>query len=413
MLVNEERGTDGDTEREKSEASKEKALQKLKEKHNGKWKALEPTVSTAGEGKKRKWPTKSMSMMEESGEDGIPGSSKKTKVEVTGPAENKEELQGNKYCVQCHQDGARCFAHPGSAKTGQGQTCSHCKTKKAACSFNKGNSVSITVGSKEVSDAIQKLMSTVNALVNKVDQLANKIAFLQSHIGDFINNFDMEDIQSPKDLLSVSNVEEWNMLHLELEDLKGVNSEALWRVMQWRLDKDMAQLQAQGPAEPEMMNADNSYKISNHEFWYGLRGDGKLEQMKLVQDYFQATHNEFYKLDGHQSEWQMWKVYLNKHHCKEFFVEDSDPQEEILDGKVWKVQKPYGQDLGIMALDSLFILDDDPTEATTSGEDENEDSDEESEKESESMGDKENVPAKGTEDVKMTEIANVVGVDST
>ncbi|SJL08336.1 uncharacterized protein ARMOST_11699 [Armillaria ostoyae] len=67
-------------------------------------------------------------------------------------------------------------------------------------------------------------------------------------------------------------------------------------------------------------------------------------------------------------------------------MEDSDLQEEILDGKVWKAWKPYGPDLGIAALDGLFVLDDDPVAAITSGEDENE-NDEESEDESESVGD--------------------------
>ncbi|PBK73765.1 hypothetical protein ARMSODRAFT_972142 [Armillaria solidipes] len=92
MLVSEERGTDGDTEGEKLEASKEKALQKLKEKHNRKQKVLEPTVSTVGEGKKRKQPMKSTSVVEESREDGVLRPSKKAEVEVTGPAENVKEL---------------------------------------------------------------------------------------------------------------------------------------------------------------------------------------------------------------------------------------------------------------------------------------------------------------------------------
>ncbi|PBK72217.1 hypothetical protein ARMSODRAFT_1016196 [Armillaria solidipes] len=52
--------------------------------------------------------------------------------------------------------------------------------------------------------------------------------------------------------------------------------------LQWRLDKDMVQLQVQGLMEPEKMNVDDPYKISNHEFWYGLRGERKLEQIKLA-----------------------------------------------------------------------------------------------------------------------------------
>ncbi len=49
-------------------------------------------------------------------------------------------------------------------------------------------------------------------------------------------------------------------------------------------------------------------------------------------------------------------------------VEDSDPEEKILDGKVWKGRKLYGDDLGIPTLNNLFVLEVDPTGAT-SGED--------------------------------------------
>ncbi|SJL16827.1 uncharacterized protein ARMOST_20356 [Armillaria ostoyae] len=389
-LVDKEKGMDGDTEGEKSEATKEKALQKLREKCDRKQKASESAVSTVGGGgggKKQKCPMESSSVVAESKEEGVPGPSKKMKVEVTGPAENEKELEGNKYCIWCRQDRAKCFTHPGSMKTSQGHTCSCCKTKKAACSFNKGNSVSITVSSEEVSDALQKLMSTVNALVNKVDQLTGEVIFLQSCVRDFIDNFDTEDIQSPEDMLSVSNVEEWNVSCLKLEDLKGINSKALQRVMQWRLDKDMVQLQAQGPAEPKKMNTDDPYEISNCEFWYSIRGAGKLEEMKL----------------------QMWKAYLHKHHCKEFFVEDSDLWEEILDGKVQKVQKPYRPDLSIAALDGLFLLDNDPKGVTTSEDDE----DSLEGEESESAGGEEDAPVEGVEDVEMKEVADVMGAKDT
>ncbi|PBK77850.1 hypothetical protein ARMSODRAFT_968143 [Armillaria solidipes] len=123
-LVSEEKGMDGDTEGEKLEATKEKALQQLKEKHNGKQKPSEP-------------------VRVESREEGILGPSKKTKIEVTGSVKNEEKLQGN-----------------------------------------------------------------INALVNKVDQLTGKVTFLQSYIGNSVDNFDTEDIESSKDILSVSNVEE-------------------------------------------------------------------------------------------------------------------------------------------------------------------------------------------------------------
>ncbi len=109
--------------------------------------------------------------------------------------------------------------------------------------------------------------------------------------------------------------------------------------------------------ETEKLNASDPYKISNHEFWYGLRGLEMMAEMKVKQDYFQATRNEFYKLGGCQSEWQIWKAHLQKNNCKEFMVEDSDPAEEVMGGKRRKVWKPYGNDLGIPALDNLFVME--------------------------------------------------------
>ncbi len=116
----------------------------------------------------------------------------------------------------------------------------------------------------------------------------------------------------------------------------------------------MVQLRAKGPAEPEKMNMDDPYEVTNCEFWYGLGGPEKMVEMKLKRDLFQATRNEFYKLNGCQSEWQFWKDYLRKHNCNDFMVEDSDPGEIILNGKVQKLWKLYGKDLGIPALDGLF-----------------------------------------------------------
>ncbi len=78
--------------------------------------------------------------------------------------------------------------------------------------------------------------------------------------------------------------------------------------------------------------------------------------------------NKFYKLGGCWSEWQFWKDHLHKH-CEDFMVEDSDPKEKILDSKVQKVWKLYGDDLGISALDNLFVLKVDPMAVDTSRED--------------------------------------------
>ncbi|PBK71763.1 hypothetical protein ARMSODRAFT_1016753 [Armillaria solidipes] len=401
-LLREERGTDVDTEGEQSEASKAKALQKLREKQDGKRKATAPAVSTAEKNKKRKRATKSASVVESEAEE-VPGPSKRVKAEVSGPAEGEEELSGNKRCMRCCQDSAHCFAHPASKKSNRGRTCSRCKTKKAACSFNKGTSSVLAVGSEEVSELLQKLVHTVETLSNKVDVLTGQVVSLGGRMDDLVDDFHSEAINSLEEL--ISDMEEWQASCVELKDLGSVNSKALRRVMAWRLDEDMVQLRAKGLAEPEKINADDLYEVANREFWYGLGGLEKMAEMKLKRDLFQAMRNEFYKLEGRQSEWQFWKDYLRKHNCDDFLVEDSDPGEKISDGKVRKSQKPYRKDLGIPALDSLFVLDGDSAGATTS---EDEESDE-GEKESESAESDKNAPAGGNEDVEMKEMADVVG----
>ncbi|SJL05179.1 uncharacterized protein ARMOST_08547 [Armillaria ostoyae] len=350
-LLREERGMDADTKGDQSEASKAKALQKLREKQDGKRKATAPTVSTAEKNKKRKRATKSVSIVESEAEE-VPGPSKRVKAEVSGPTEGEEELKGNRRCMRCHQDSAHCFACPASETSICGRTCSRCKTKKATCSFNKGTSSALTVGSEEVAELLQKLAHTVETLSNKVDVLTGQVISLGGRVDDFCS----EAIDSPEEL--ISDMEEWQASCAELKDLGSVNSEALRRVMAWRLDEDMAQLRAKGPAEPEKTNMDNPYED-----------------------------------------------YLRKHNCDDFLVEDSDPGEKVLDGKVRKSWKPYGKDLGIPVLDSLFVLDGDSMGATTS---EDEESDE-GEEELESAESDKNAPARGMENVEMKEVADVVG----
>lgn len=85
-------------------------------------------------------------------------------------------------------------------------------------------------------------------------------------------------------------------------------------------------------------------------------------------------------------------------------VEDLDPEEKILNSKVQKGRKLYEDDLGIPALDNLFVLESDPMTVVTSGEDEDES---ENSQRLESMGDEEKVPAE-TVDVEM-EVMNAVG----
>ncbi|PBK75366.1 hypothetical protein ARMSODRAFT_1012815 [Armillaria solidipes] len=253
-------------------------------------------------------------------------------------------------------------------------------------------------------ELLQKLAHTVETLSNKVDVLIGQVISLGGRVDNLVDDFQSEEIDSPEEL--ISNMEEWQVLCMELKDLGSVNSETLWRVMGWWLDEDMAQLRVKGLAEPEKMNADDPYEVANRKFWYSLGGPDKMAEMKLKRDLFQATRNKFYKLEGCRSEWQFWKAYLWKHNCDDFLVEDSDPEEKVLDSKVWKSRKPYGKDLGIPVLDSLFVLDGDSVGATTS-EEEDEESNEDEER-SESVEDDKDVLAGGTEDVEMGEVAGVV-----
>ena len=91
--MREEKGTNGDSEGELSEASKVQAHQYLKEKREGKQRATEPGVSPM-EGRKRKWGVKSASVVE-SREEGVASTSKRVKLEIAGPAEGEDKFVGN------------------------------------------------------------------------------------------------------------------------------------------------------------------------------------------------------------------------------------------------------------------------------------------------------------------------------
>ncbi|KAK0421504.1 hypothetical protein EV421DRAFT_1917343, partial [Armillaria borealis] len=238
-LVHEERGTDADTEGEMSEGAKKKALKKLKEIHDGKQRATAPM------GPKRKRAPKSTSVVEESDGESRPGPSKRVKTEVSGPVEGEEELIGNKRCMRCHQDLAHCFACPASEKSIRRRTLS-----------------ALTVGSEEILELLEKLAHMVETLSNKVDILTGQVVSLGGCIDDLVDNFQSEEIDSPEEL--ISDMEEWQASCMELKDLGSVNSEALWRVMGWWLDEDMAQLRAKGLVEPKKMNVDDPYKVANH-----------------------------------------------------------------------------------------------------------------------------------------------------
>ncbi len=132
--------------------------------------------------------------------------------------------------MRCCQDSAHCFVRPASEKSNRGRTCSRCKTKKAACSFNKGNSSALAVSSEEISELLAKLVGTVEILMNKVDVLTEQVVDLWGHVDDLVDDFQSEDIDSLEEL--ISDMEEWQALCVELKDLEGVNSKALQRAMQ-------------------------------------------------------------------------------------------------------------------------------------------------------------------------------------
>ncbi len=146
--------------------------------------------------------------------------------------------------MKCRFDGAYCYTKLASERISHGRTCSHCKIKKAACSFNKGIFSLGTVSSEEVSGALEKLTNTVSLLVDKVDRLTSKVVILWGHVGDMCHDYNSgaKDPDSPEELMLEASLEGWQASCTKLKDLKGINSKALWWVMQWRLDEDMAQL---------------------------------------------------------------------------------------------------------------------------------------------------------------------------
>lgn len=91
-------------------------------------------------------------------------------------------------------------------------------------------------------------------------------------------------------------------------------------------------------------------------------------------------------------------------------MEDSDPAEEVRSGKVCKAWKPYGPDLGIEALDKLFVLADDSTAASMDGDEGSGESEEDegSGSGSGSVGDEEIGAAVVVGDVEMEEVVNTV-----
>ncbi len=61
---------------------------------------MEPRVSPM-EGRKRKWVTKSASVVESVEEGGVASSSKRVKLEVAGPTEGEDKFLGNSESFLC------------------------------------------------------------------------------------------------------------------------------------------------------------------------------------------------------------------------------------------------------------------------------------------------------------------------
>ncbi len=181
----------------------------------------------------------------------------------------------------CRLDSTWCFAKPASEKSNRGRTCSRCKIKKSACSFNKGTTSSLVVGSDEILEVLHNLVAMVTVLAGKVDSLTGEVISLWSRVGDLCDDYHTEDLESPSDFLLDSEPEGWKASCAELHDLEGVNSEALRQVMGFRLDRDMAQLRKGGPLEPEKVNPEDPYEIANRQFWYGTGGLEMIGIMKV------------------------------------------------------------------------------------------------------------------------------------
>ncbi len=169
----------------------------------------------------------------------------------------------SEHCMRCCLDSARCFAKPASEKSNRGRTCSRCKIKKSTCSFNKGTSSLLVVGSDEILEVLHNLVATVTVLAGKVDSLTGKVTSLWSHVGDLCDDYHTEDLESPFNFLLDSEPEGWKASCTELHNLEGVNSKTLRRVMGFWLDCDIAQLRQGGLLEPEKVDPQDPYEIAN------------------------------------------------------------------------------------------------------------------------------------------------------
>ncbi len=83
-------------------------------------------------------------------------------------------------------------------------------------------------------------------LAGKVNNLMGQVASLWCHIGNLYDDICTEDIESPLDILLDSEMEAWKVSCAEFHDLEGVNSEALWWVMGFRLDCEHSTAETRG-----------------------------------------------------------------------------------------------------------------------------------------------------------------------
>ncbi len=105
------------------------------------------------------------------------------------------------------------------------------------------------------------MVATITVLAGKVDNLTGEVTSLQSHVGNLCDDYRTEDLESLSDFLLDSEPEGWKVSCAELHDLEGVNSEALWRVMGFRLDRDIMQLRKGGLLEPEKVDPQVRMKL--------------------------------------------------------------------------------------------------------------------------------------------------------
>ncbi len=74
----------------------------------------------------------------------------------------------------------------------------------------------LVVGSDEILEVLHNLVATVTVLAGKVDSLTGEVTSLQSRVGDLCDDYCTEDLESPSNFLSDSELEGWKASCAEL-----------------------------------------------------------------------------------------------------------------------------------------------------------------------------------------------------